>query len=171
METKVCKTCGLVKELSFFWQLKTGKYGVQAHCIGCAKIRLNHRYIKNREQVLLDSAKYRNTDAGKKSKKRYYQSEKGIERNIRYLKEYRLNEDVRTNRRNNIIHIRERDKQNRINLSCGYVRQIIKTLSGGILMHHEIPDSLMETKRQSLFLKRLLKQKKQKNEQNHTTDI
>ena len=171
MEAKVCKTCGLSKQISCFWKLKTGRYGVWAHCIECEKIRLRQRYINNRQQYLSRAAEYRKTEAGKQAKTRYSQSEKGRERNIKYLKEYNSSGKVSQKRKSNASALREKALQNRVKISNGYARRIIKTLSGGVLRKSDIPDNLVEIKRQSLFLKRLLRQKQQEYEHNTTTNI
>ena len=160
MEMKTCKMCGENKQLSCFYKLKTGKSGVQANCMDCAKVLMSQRYISNRQYYLLKAEEYRRSDAGKESRKKYSKSQKGRDRQINYLKRYRLRDQVRQVRAQHIEMFREKARQNRAMLTSGYVRQVIKTLSSGVLTPCEIPDSLVEAKRHSIFLKRLLKQKK-----------
>lgn len=171
METKTCKTCGVEKSLCFFYKSKTGKLGVSAHCIDCTKKLHKDYYMQNRDRLILKASEYKKTENGIKAQEKYLKTEKARNTYIEYLRKYRQKEEVK------IRYIKNRDKRlqreynTRERVSLGYAKQIIKTLSNGVLRHKDIPDSIAELKQHSLRLKRLLKQKKQKDEQHNTTDI
>lgn len=52
-----------------------------------------------------------------------------------------------------------------------YVKHIIRRKTKGILKAKDIPSGLIEAQRQSLILKRTIKQKQQQNEQHDPTDV
>lgn len=162
MGAKVCKICAVEKPVSLFYKSKSCSDGLQSHCIYCERVRQRHYYVKNRNHFLSKAAKYRKTEAGIKSKRKYAQSEKGRSRNAKYLKFYnKIAYDV--------VKWRETSRRNREKLTNGYVKQVIISLCEGVLTRSDIPDALVEIKRQSIFLKRLVRQKKQQNEQSDTT--
>jgi len=50
-QTKICSKCKTEKELSFFSNAKTGKYGKRAYCKNCAKVLKTMWDNKNRDKI------------------------------------------------------------------------------------------------------------------------
>jgi len=99
------------------------------------------------------------------------------ERKRRYTKEYykRQDEKERVKLKLQMPEAKERVKRiNRSDISSAadrYIKYLIRQKSGRTLGAKEIPVELIETQRQSIMLKRTIKQKKEENEQHTTTDV
>ncbi len=52
-----------------------------------------------------------------------------------------------------------------------YIKELINKRTNGVLKFNDIPTELIEAQRQSLILKRTIKQKQQQNEQHDSTDV
>jgi len=92
-------------------------------------------------------------------------------------KEYQKRPEVKERKRGYEKSPEAKDRMKLINrrdieIACDrYVKCLIRQRTGRILSAKEIPKELIETQRQSLILKRTIKQKKQQDEQHTTTDI
>lgn len=77
---KFCKKCKKSKEESEFGLLQSAKDGLNYQCRECQREKMN-KYRENplnRKKMNENAAKYRRSNKGKATKKRYYFSEKGI---------------------------------------------------------------------------------------------
>ena len=163
METKQCSTCKAVKSIECFYKHKQTKDGIRGQCISCV-------------------AKY-NKANGSKNAKKYYISNIEIikqkaklnaEANLIRLKNWRRRnpEKVRMQKRrayNSTITIesrfaRYRDvqkksfKKRKDNLTESYVKQCIKQQDK--ILFSEIPEELVELKREKIRLHRIIKELK-----------
>ena len=99
MKTKICTKCGIEKELSYFYKLKTGRDGLHPECKICLSIRAK-KYRKINEQKKKESdKKYRdkNKKIIVKNKKKWYEDNIERERAKRriYQKEHRYENNKR----------------------------------------------------------------------------
>ena len=108
METRICRLCGIEKNLNEF--NKNGKY-YRTECIECKKIYTHNQYFKNREHILERTKKYREEN------QEWYKSyrEKISDKHKNYCKEYYIEnkEHIQKRRKRNAEHIREMQKKYR----------------------------------------------------------
>jgi hypothetical protein len=102
MDTKVCKTCGVEKELSFFPRTKRddGSYWYSLECKECKKVYQKEWHNKNKDKVKINQKQYRldNKDTIKENKKQYAAENAEIIAN--YQKKYRI-DNAETIKNNN----------------------------------------------------------------------
>ena len=139
--------CEKLKSLNEFHKRKTNKCGYRNPCIECYK-----KYIeKNVEKIRKTKRKYylKHQDEICKSQKEYYENNK--DRMLNKLKKYR---------EENREQIRERDRKynqkQRDNLTDVYIKNMLT--GGNNLKPEDIPQELIEAKRQHLKLKRITKE-------------
>ena len=83
---------------------------------------------------------------------------------IEYVKKYRDNASVKE-------RLNGYQRQRNAVADDSYAKQLIYKRTNGALKATDIPQELVELQRQSILLKRTIKQKKQKNEQHSATNI
>ena len=142
-----CTQCEKLKSLDEFYKRKTNKCGYRNPCIECYK-----KYVeKNAEKIRKTNRKYylKHQDEICKSQKEYYENNK--DRMLNKLKKYR---------EENREQIRERDRKynqkQRDNLTDVYIKNMLT--GGNNLKPEDIPQELIEAKRQHLKLKRITKE-------------
>jgi len=159
METIVCQTCGAEKGESKF--VRRGLQKKPALCRACYAKR-----PEQRDRCKKNMQNYRaNLDFKKKesdAKRVSYQKKEVNERYKQYSKEYRKTPQG---------SISEKKYQNRRTEQAydSYIKSCICKKTQGILKAREIPEQLIEIERQSLILKRTIKQKQKEDEQHNTT--
>jgi len=153
---KVCTKCGVEKELTEFHKEKSKKYGVRNQCKTCVCKRMMEYYANPEVKVKINKRmrEYRaNPEAKAKAKE--------------HQRKYRSNPEVKVKinkrRAKPEAKIKNRKLIKRLvaEIAPFYAKTLLVVQSGGILKRSEIPESLIDLKRQSLTLKRQLKQKTQ----------
>jgi len=179
---RTCKKCGETKPIEEFGKEKRNISGYGCRCKSCDVLRSleyyykNHYYDKHKDRIFEYHRKYYENNKEKVNgySKKYYQN------NIKYIKkrtkEYRENnkeyykeigEKWRENNKEHISDYNKRYRQNkRSTIPDVYIRILLNRqygLHAKILKQHP---ELIENYRQQIKIKRLLKQKK--NENNET---
>jgi hypothetical protein len=97
METKICSSCNIKKEISNFHKWKYGPDGYKRVCKECRKLETNTYYKKNDKKIKLRVSKYRkeNPEKVKKIKNKIYERDK--ERILSVNKLYRENNKEKRN--------------------------------------------------------------------------
>ena len=178
MQTKKCSKCGEVKAVSEFYKNKYIKDRFCNHCKKCMK----QYYQSNKEKVLEQSKKYyqannekikerqkqyrqANNEKMKQYNKQYYQAnnEKMKERQKQYrqannekMKQY--NKQYRQANKEKIKEQRKQYRQDdRNKLADSYIKDLIRNQTNGMLKAKDIPQELIELKRNNIILKRKIK--------------
>ena len=178
METKKCSKCGEVKAVSNFNKCKTNKDGYMSYCKICFKqyYQANKEKIKeqqkqyyqaNKEKIKEQQKQYGQANKGKfkERMKKYYQTNK--EKLKEKKKEYyqankeKLKEKQKEYRQANKKKLKEKMKKyrqgDRDKLVDSYIKSIINKQTNGMLKAKDIPQELIELKRNNLILKRKIK--------------
>lgn len=69
--TKICSSCNLEKETSFFFNDKRHKSGVRYVCKACDKDACNKYRLENKEKIEKSRHRYRQSEVGKSVEKAY----------------------------------------------------------------------------------------------------
>lgn len=188
---KLCSGCKEVKSISLFHKLKLGKYGVASACKACTSEYRKQKYPIFRQQRIEKMRAYSKTEQARDVRKKYdvrpevkakhrsydkYRKKRDKDKILKRMRAYNQREEVKHRMREwaRSADVRDRikfrHKEHRIELHDNYVKEVISKQSNGILKFNEIPENLIDAKRQSLILKRTIKQK-QDEQHNNTTDL
>ena len=174
MRTKKCTKCGEVKAVSEFHKDKYSKDGFFDECKECRK----KYYQANKEKILEYDKQYRqaNKEKIKEYSKKYYQANKEKRKKYRQANKEKIKEQKKKYRQANKEKEKEQKKKyyqankekileyskkycqdNRNKLADPYVIDIIRHQTNSMLKAKDIPQELIELKRNSLILKRKIK--------------
>jgi len=127
------------------------------------KERKKKYYQVNKEKTLEHNKQYRqaNKEKIKERKKKYYQANK--EKTLEHSKQYRqankekIEQYNKQYRQANKEKLKEKSKDNRNKLVDPYIKTIISKQTNGMLKAKDIPQELIELKRNNIILKRKIK--------------
>jgi len=163
MQTKKCSKCGEVKAVSEFYKDKYSKDGVRSSCKECKKqyYKANNEkilgqkkqhYKANKKKIKKYNKQYQqaNKEKIKEHRKQYYQANK--EQIKEYNKQY-----YQANNEQIIEQKKQYDQDNINKLGDTYIKDIIRKQTNGMLKASDMPEELIELKRNNIILKRKIK--------------
>jgi hypothetical protein len=161
METKICTKCNVEypKTNEFFHFVSNSIIKFRANCKNCTRNNGNKYYKLNSEICLEKIKKYRQTEKGKKVdiKSTLKWREKNKEKWSNYSKEYSIKNRIKKSKNHKIL-----SKKHRLELNDNYIKQLLYlTCIHNDMKSSKIPINILETKRQSIILKRKLKNHEQ----------
>ena len=158
----VCATCGCERPKRFFKRKREpalcGSCYYQVHKIKERAKEYGMGYCQRpgvKERVKEYASNYRQRPEAKELEK---------ERVKKYGRSYRQRPEVKKLKN-------EREKDRVRQAASHYIKALIRHESKGILRSSDMSQGIIELKRQSLILKRTIKQKQKKDEQHTATDI
>jgi hypothetical protein len=115
MSSKICKKCGIEKELSEFYKKSNGKFGRQSICKICFKDLEHKRYLENKEKILKQKKEYylNNKKEVLKQKSEYYNLNREFLLTNAKNYYYSHQEQIKNYREENKEHIAEITKKHR----------------------------------------------------------
>ena len=142
IKSKHCNSCNQIKSIKNFSKDITKLGGFSNYCRGCNKIQVDNRVSKNPELY-----KKKQGDNYKRWKKKNYKKVLESKRN------YRLKNKAKINKYTKNRYASEREL-----LSDWYVKALI--VNGTILKFEDIPQEMVEAKREHLKLYRIIREEK-----------
>lgn len=181
----LCKNCykKIALEYQRAWNKMPGakerrkKYNQNPKCKEARKIwnqsekgvEYNKEYSKRPE--IIEYHKLYSKRPERKDKDRLYRQRPEVKDRLKrsisrkeYSKKYIRKPEVKE-------RLNEYRRQNARDVADSYAKDLILKKTNGVLSAKDIPLELIETQRQSIILKRTIKQKKEENEQHATTDV
>jgi len=188
VETKICSCCKEEKSTEEYWLKKSGKDGLNARCKICESLIKAEKYRINSEKIKKIANEYRknNPEKVKKLKHRYYENNKEIikKRSKKWLEDHPEMKTEKSRRYDSKYPERVKEKTSRM-YKKHRVKLIEKAIKEGRKAREELKDTyiikrikadynlatetiknnpeLIESKKLSIKIKRLLKHKKDEN--------
>ena len=155
--TKICTKCGKNKPLNEFDRQKSHKDGLSSHCKKCIKFNHAQYNEKNKEMLKEKRREWKklNPDYLREYEQKYKLSGKKAEKDARYRLKHKESRCIKRKR--------QADK-----LSNSYIKRLL--YRKGILFSNDMPEGLIELKKETIKLHRLIKQVERiQNEDNERT--
>lgn len=169
---KTCTKCGESKLLEEYYRDKKTRDGRTYTCKECVKEYRQRSDVKERRRNYLieyrqrPGVKQKEREAVKKYQSKPGNRERKIKRDRERRRRPKVKEQIRAYTRSQAVKDRQsqRNKADAEALTDYYISKIIYIQSGKVIPHSEAPPELIELKRQSIKLKRLIKQKQDEQE-------
>lgn len=186
-ETKKCTKCGEVKPFNQYYKRKyKNRFRHRAACKECfnKQVEISRskpgakeaRRVYEREYMSRPGVKDRRNEYLRDWRSRHYQDLENVKKRQDYLKEYEsrpetisMRQEYKKKYNKSIAAVKSRKKSRdkiRKSASDSYIKDLLYKQAKGLLLYEDIPLELIEPKRQSLLLKRTIKQ--QKNDRQET---
>ena len=173
MENKICCTCKLLLPITCFGYNKSNLDGLSKNCKLCKQKQRKNSYIKHRDSILLVMKTYYEKNKPKLFEYQKVWNNQNIEK-VRIIKNSynkrnrnKINKRVRENpeiyrkwEKENIDKVKEIRKMQRLRTVNKLYDSYIKTLlcRKSNLKHEDIPTSLVNSYKELIKIKRLVKQ-------------